>query len=298
MPSRGAVTAIRLDGQVAIVTGASRGLGREFALALAERGARVLVHARTAQAAEPVVQAIAEQGGEAMAWGAEITDAPAVQALVAAVLARWGRVDILVNNAGFVRDRSFAKLAPADFADVVNAHLMGSFHCTHAVWPGMLAQGYGRIVMIVSSSGLAGNFGQAAYAAAKMGLVGLAQTLGIEGAARDVHTNCFSPIGITSMNASLIPEHLHDAFAASHLRAGLLWLASPQAPNRQVLMGAGASYGQACLAFTPGIRLQEGTPEELAQRSAELSVPNADAWPASAGAQFDIALHNLKTEVT
>lgn len=284
---------IRLDGQVAIVTGASRGLGRAYALALARRGARVVVHARTTAAAAVVVDEIAALGGEALACAAEVTDASAVQAMVDTTLARWGRVDILVNNAGFVRDRRFEKLSAADFRAVLDVHVMGSFHCTHAVWPSMRAAGYGRIVMAVSSSGLAGNFGQAAYAAAKMGLVGLAQTLGIEGAARNVHVNCFSPIGITGMNAAIIPQALHADFDASRLDAGIVWLASPQAPNRVVLMGGGGSYERAYVSFTQGCQLQDGSPEELAARFAEVSDRRHEVLPDNAATQLAIELKNL-----
>jgi len=186
---------IRFDGQVAIVTGAGGGLGREHALALAARGAKVVVNdlggARdgsggSATAAEAVVAEIEAAGGEAMANAASVTDAAAVEAMVAEIMARWGRIDILVNNAGILRDKSFAKMELADFRLVMEVHLMGAVHCTKAVWDIMRAQNYGRIVMTTSSSGLFGNFGQANYGAAKMALVGLMQTLAIEGAKNDI----------------------------------------------------------------------------------------------------------------
>ena len=172
---------LRLDGQVAIVTGAGRGLGREYALALALGGAKVLVNGRGISSDEPerrVVEEIVARGGEAMLGMASVTDDVAVEALVNRVINRWGRVDVLVNNAGFLKDRPFAKCALEDFRSVVDVHLMGSVICTRSVWNLMLEQRYGRVVMIISSSGLAGNFGQAAYSAAKMGLVGLMNTLG------------------------------------------------------------------------------------------------------------------------
>ncbi|SCK10572.1 NAD(P)-dependent dehydrogenase, short-chain alcohol dehydrogenase family [Variovorax sp. HW608] len=285
---------IRLDGDVAIVTGASRGLGREYAMALAERGARVAVNARDLEAAQKVVQEIAAAGGEAMAVAAEVGDAACVQAMVDAVMARWGRVDILVNNAGFTRDRSFAKLAPADFRAVLDVHVQGTFNCTHAVWGPMLAARKGRIVMVVSSSGLAGNFGQAAYSTAKMALVGMANTLGLEGEARNVRVNCFSPIGMTAMNEGVIPAEHHEAFAASRLRAGIVWLASAAAPNRVVLMGGGGSYERAYLGFTRGCRLNEGTPEELARRFAQVSDRAGEVLPHSAATQMELELANLR----
>lgn len=284
---------LRLDGQVAIVTGASRGLGREYALALAHRGARVLVNSRDAEAARAVVQEIVAGDGEALAFSADVADADQVAGMVDATLQRWGHIDILVNNAGFVRDRSFAKLEPADFRSVLDVHLMGAFNCTHAVWRPMLQARYGRIVMIVSSSGLAGNFGQAAYGAAKMGLVGLATTLGLEGEAHNVRVNCFGPVGVTSMNASVIPAALHEAFAARHVAAGVVWLASPEAPNRAILMGGGGSYERAYVTFTRGCRLRDGTPEELRERFEEVSARAGDLVPVHAADQLEIELANL-----
>src|ERR1700704_3686375 len=199
---------IRFDGRVAIVTGAGGGLGRQHALALAARGAKVVVNdlggtldgnGGTPQAAQKVVDEITAAGGTAMASGRWATAAPAVQAMVDATMAAWGRVDILVNNAGILRDKSFTKMAIDDFRLVVEVHLMGAVNCTKAVWDVMRAQNYGRIVMTTSSSGLFGNFGQSNYGAAKMALVGLMQTLALEGAKRNVRVNCLAPTAATGM---------------------------------------------------------------------------------------------------
>ena len=182
---------IDFKGRVAIVTGAGGGLGRQHALALAARGAKVLVNdlggARdgsggSVSAAEAVAAEIRAAGGEALANGASVTDFTAVQGMVQRAVDAWGRVDILINNAGILRDKSFAKMELADFQLVLDVHLMGAVHCSKAVWPLMNAQKYGRILMTTSSSGLYGNFGQSNYSAAKMGLVGLMQTLALEGA--------------------------------------------------------------------------------------------------------------------
>jgi NAD(P)-dependent dehydrogenase (short-subunit alcohol dehydrogenase family) len=189
---------------VAIVTRAGAGA----------RGAKVLVNdlggavdgsGGSPQAAQAVVDEIRAAGGEAMANGASVTDFAAVQAMVQQAMDAWGRVDILVNNAGILRDKSFAKMDMADFRLVMDVHLMGAVHCTKAVWPVMVAQKYGRIVMTTSSSGLYGNFGQANYGAAKMALVGLMQTLSIEGAKNDIRVNCLAPTAATRMTEGLLP---------------------------------------------------------------------------------------------
>jgi NAD(P)-dependent dehydrogenase (short-subunit alcohol dehydrogenase family) len=170
-----------LQGRVAIVTGAGGGLGRAHALYLAGQGAKVVVNDLTQEAADRVAAEIAAAGGEAIAVAASVTDEAGVGAMVARVKDQWGRIDILVSNAGILRDKSFAKMTLDDFRLVVDVHLMGAAVCAKAVWETMREQGYGRIVMTTSSSGLYGNFGQANYGAAKMALVGLMQTLAIEG---------------------------------------------------------------------------------------------------------------------
>ena len=170
-----------LAGQVAIVTGAGGGLGRCHALFLASQGAHVVVNDLGQSAADAVVQEIENQGGSAIAYATSVTDADGVSAMVGHILQKWGRVEILINNAGILRDKSFAKMTLDDFRLVVDVHLMGAAICCKAVWDIMRAQNYGRIAMTTSSSGLWGNFGQANYGAAKMALVGLMQTLAIEG---------------------------------------------------------------------------------------------------------------------
>src|SRR6185437_3948131 len=164
-----------LSQRVALVTGAGRGLGRAHALALARGGARVVVNDLDAASAAQVCEEIARLGGEALPSSANVQDMAAADAMVALALRHWSRVDILVNNAGILRDRTFAKLDLADFRLVLAVHVMGSVHCTRAVWPHMTERGYGRVIFTTSSSGLYGNFGQSAYSAAKMALVGLMQ---------------------------------------------------------------------------------------------------------------------------
>ena len=180
---------IRFDNRVAIVTGAGGGLGRIYALELARRGAKVMVNDLGAardgtghsDAALKVVEEIEAGGGEAMSNGGSVTEYEHMVEMVAEAKQRWGRIDILVNNAGVLRDKSFAKMDPADFRFVVDVHLIGSANCTKAVWETMREQAYGRVLMTASSTGLYGNFGQANYGAAKLGLAGLAKTLHLEG---------------------------------------------------------------------------------------------------------------------
>ena len=195
-----------LDGRVAIVTGAGGGLGRTHALYLASQGARVVVNDLTQEAADRVAAEIVAAGGEATGIAASVTDEAAVGAMVAQVLEHWGRVDILVSNAGILRDKSFAKMSLDDFRLVVDVHLMGAAVCAKAVWEVMRQQTYGRIVLTTSSSGLYGNFGQANYGAAKMALVGLMQTLAIEGEKYGVRVNCLAPTAATGMTEGVLSE--------------------------------------------------------------------------------------------
>ena len=193
-----------LEGRVAIVTGAGGGLGREHALFLARQGARVVVNDLAADAAQAVAAQIVTDGGAAVGHAASVTDERAIAALVERTLADFGRIDILVNNAGILRDKSFAKMSLDDFRLVLDVHLMGAVICTKAVWDRMREQKYGRIVMTTSSSGLFGNFGQSNYGAAKMALVGLMQTLGIEGEKYDIRVNCLAPSAATQMTEGVL----------------------------------------------------------------------------------------------
>ncbi len=181
-----------LNGKIAVVTGAGRGIGREVCLSFANQGAKVVVNDLggsvdgssdgSLSPAETVVEEIKSAGGEAMANGASVTDKVQVEAMVKDVMNAYGRIDILVNNAGILRDKSFTKVEDSDFRMVLEVHLMGTVNCTKAVWEIMREQNYGRIVVTSSSSGLYGNFGQTNYGSAKMGVVGLMNTLKLEGA--------------------------------------------------------------------------------------------------------------------
>lgn len=285
-------------GRVAIVTGAGGGLGRQHALALAARGAKVVVNdlggARdgsagtgSVTAAQAVVDEICAAGGEAIANGASVTDFTAVQAMVAEAMATWGRVDILVNNAGILRDKSFAKMELADFALVVDVHLMGAVNCTKAVWAIMNEQKYGRIVMTTSSSGLYGNFGQANYGAAKMALVGLMQTLSIEGAKNDIRVNCLAPTAATRMTEGLMSEEVLAALKPEAVVPAMLVMVAENAPTRTILCAGAGTFEAAHITMTQGVHigLSGDAPELLAEKLAEVTNRQNDTVPMSGGAQ-------------
>jgi NAD(P)-dependent dehydrogenase (short-subunit alcohol dehydrogenase family) len=287
---------IDFKGRVAIVTGAGGGLGRQHALALAARGAKVVVNdlggARdgsggSVSAAQAVVDEIKAAGGEAIANGASVTDFEAVQAMVAQAVDAWGRVDILVNNAGILRDKSFAKMELADFKLVVDVHLMGAVNCTKAVWALMNEQKYGRIVMTTSSSGLYGNFGQSNYGAAKLALVGLMQTLSIEGAKNDIRVNCLAPTAATRMTEGLMPQEVLDALKPEAVVPAMLVLAAQDAPNRTILCAGAGTFEAAHITMTQGawLGIAPDTPEQLAARLAEVTSREGEVVPQSGAAQ-------------
>ncbi len=232
---------IRFDDQVVIVTGAGGGLGRSHALELARRGAKVVVNdlggaldgtGGSSAAAKAVVAEIKAAGGEAAADGASVTDDTGVANLVASTMQRWGRIDVLVANAGIVRDKTFAKMEIADFASVVDVHLMGTVKPLKAMWEIMRTQNYGRIVVTTSSTGLYGNFGQSNYGAAKLALVGLMNTIKLEGAKNNVHINAICPVAATRMTKNLMPPDLLAKLAPEHVTPGVVYLASQGSADR------------------------------------------------------------------
>ncbi|CAN5318471.1 SDR family NAD(P)-dependent oxidoreductase [soil metagenome] len=292
--------AIRFDGKVAIVTGAGGGLGREHALALAARGAKVVVNdlgvardgeGSSASPAQSVVAEIVATGGEAIANGASVTDAAAVQAMVDEAVAKWGRVDILVNNAGVLRDKSFAKMTLEDFRFVVDVHLMGAVNCTKAVWDGMRERNYGRIVMTTSSSGLYGNFGQANYGAAKMALVGFMQTLSIEGAKNNIKVNCLAPTAHTRMTEDLGAALPLEALGPELVSPGLLYLVSEDAPSRVILAAGAGGFERAYVTITQGdYATGPDALEQIASRFDAISDRTGEIVPEMGAAQGMIEL--------
>lgn len=247
--------------KVAIVTGSGNGIGKGYALELAKRGAKVVVNdlggtvdgsGGSLSAADAVVQEIEAAGGEAMANGANVAKQEDVKAMVQATMEKWGRVDILINNAGILRDKSFGKMEWADFEAVINVHLLGSALCAHSVFPIMKEQEFGRIVMTSSSSGLFGNFGQTNYAAAKMGVVGLMNTLKLEGAKYNVHTNSIAPTATTRMTEHLFPAEFAEKLDPKYIIPAVIFLASEKAPNGEILEAGGGVVANTYVMETMG----------------------------------------------
>lgn len=279
---------ISLDGRVAIVTGAGGGLGRSHALALAEHGAKVVVNDLDEVQALAVAHEVCANGGDAIAYAASVTDMAQVTAMVSYATALWGGVDILVNNAGILRDKSFAKMDLDDFRLVLEVHLMGSVNCTKAVWNQMRARGYGRIIFTTSSSGLYGNFGQANYSAAKMALVGLMQTLSIEGERNNIHINCLAPSAATAMTNDLYSGEALANLDASLVSPAVVALVSEDAPTRRILLAGAGSFEQANVTMTKGIYFADrhNVASALAQKFAEIADRDGEFVPADGGEQY------------
>jgi NAD(P)-dependent dehydrogenase (short-subunit alcohol dehydrogenase family) len=250
-----------LEGRVAIVTGSGGGLGRSHALYLARNGAKVVVNDLSHEAAAAVAAEIRSAGGLAICHPGSVTDEASVAEMVAAAMGEWGRIDILVNNAGILRDKSFAKMSLDDFRLVVDVHLMGSVICTKAVWETMRTQQYGRVMMTTSSSGLYGNFGQANYGAAKMALVGLMQTLAIEGEKYNIRVNCLAPTAATQMTDGIFPPEVLERFSPEQVSPGLLALVSEHAPTRAILCAGAGHFARSNITLTEGMCVAAGADE-------------------------------------
>ena len=265
---------IRFDDKVAIVTGAGGGIGKEHALELARRGAKVVVNdlggsvdgSGASDAANEVVDIIKSEGGEAISNGASVTDLQAVKAMVNQTMDEWGRIDILVNNAGILRDKSFHKVTLDDFDLVMDVHFQGSLNCTHTIYPIMREQEYGRIIFTSSASGVFGNFGQTNYGSAKMAMIGLMNTLKIEGQNKNVFTNSITPVAYTRMTESLIPEDFGKNLQSEYITPAVIYLAGEDAPNGTIMAAGAGVFSRIFIHETMGVALGMGedmTPENI-----------------------------------
>ena len=266
--------AIRFDNKVAIVTGAGGGIGKEHALELAKRGAKVVVNdlggsvdgSGASDAANEVVELIKSEGGEAISNGASVTDLDAVKAMVNETMGEWGRIDILVNNAGILRDKSFHKVTLEDFNLVMDVHFQGSLNCTHTIYPIMREQEYGRIIFTSSASGVYGNFGQTNYGSAKMAMIGLMNTLKLEGQNKNIFTNSITPVAYTRMTEGLIPEDFGKNLSSEFITPAVIYLASEEAPNGVTIAAGAGVFSRILIHETMGVSLGMGedmTPENI-----------------------------------
>ena len=280
---------IDLKGRNAVVTGAGGGLGRSHALALARYGARVLVNDLSAEGAEAVAAEIRAAGGQAEAVACSVTDRQAMVAMIDGVVERWGSIDILVNNAGILRDRTFANLTLEDFEAVFDVHVMGSVIATKAAWPHMRAQGHGRIIFTTSSSGLYGNFGQSNYGAAKMAVVGLMQTLSLEGAKYGIRVNCLAPSASTQMTAGLYSQDDLKGLSTDLVSPGVVALSADGAPTRVVLLAGAGAFEQAHITMTRGVWLGDApdAADQLQARWSEVGARDGEQAPDSGAAQYN-----------
>ena len=290
---------ISFENRVAIVTGAGGGLGRTYALDLARRGAKVVVNdlggsrdgTGHSDAALKVVDEIEAAGGTAMSNGGNVAEFAQMEEMVAKAKEKWGGVHVLINNAGILRDKSFAKMTMEDFELVVKVHLIGSANATKAVWETMREQNYGRILMTASSTGLFGNFGQANYGAAKLGLAGLTKTLYLEGAKNNIRVNTLAPVAGTRMTEDLgMPEAFFKALAPENVTPAAVFLVSEDAPTNMII-GAGAGVYQASfVTLTPGAALapEDRTAEGVAAAWAKIIDRTGEIVPQSGAEQSQL----------
>ncbi|MGH3443145.1 MAG: SDR family oxidoreductase [Nitriliruptorales bacterium] len=273
---------MEFEGRVAIVTGAGGGLGREHALLLASRGAKVVVndlgvdrHGEHAgqPLAEKVVGEITDAGGEAVANGDSVDTWEGGESIVKTALDAFGRVDIVINNAGILRDVSFKNLEPDQLDAVLKVHLYGAFHVTKAAWEHLRENGYGRIVNTSSGSGLYGNFGQTNYSAAKLGLVGLTRTLAQEGQKYGINANAVAPIAASRMTEDIFPEALFERLGPEYVSPLVAYLVSEAcSATGQVFYAGGGYYARVAIMEGTGAVFDEvPSPEDIEERWEELT---------------------------
>jgi len=263
---------MRMQGRVAVVTGAGNGLGREHALLLAREGARVVVNDPGGSvngaggdnaAADKVVAQIKAAGGNAVANYDSVATPEGAQRLIDTAVKSFGRIDALINNAGILRDKSFAKMALEDFEAVLRIHLLGSTYCTKAAWPLMIEQKYGRVIMTTSVAGTSGNFGQANYGAAKMGLLGLMNVLAVEGAKANIKVNAVSPGATTRMTQGLgaVSSEIDELMQAAHVAPAVAYMASEDCDfSAHIITAAAGGFGRVQFFETAGVQFDPRKP--------------------------------------
>lgn len=294
---------LRFEGRVAVVTGAGGGLGRAHALMFASRGAKVVVNdlggsltgeGASCSAADAVVAEIVQSGGEAVANYDSVEDGDRI---VKTAIDTWGKIDILINNAGVLRDVSFAKMTNADWDLVYRVHLLGAFRCAHAAWPHMRDAGFGRIINTSSASGVYGNFGQANYSAAKLGLHGLTQTLAVEGRKRNIIVNSIAPIAGSRMTETVFPKSLVDAIRPEYVSALVAKLAHDSTEDTGGIYEVGGGfYAKLRWERSMGKTFQLGrdiTPELIDGAWPDIAGFNRTTHPSSIGESLQPIVANI-----
>ena len=299
---------IRFDNRVAIVTGAGGGLGRQHALELARRGAKVVVNdlggsvdgsGGSSDAANKVVEEIKALGGDAIADGASVTDDAGVANMVKTTMDKWGRVDILVANAGILRDKSFTKMEIPDFEVVMNVHLMGTVKPTKALWEIFRTQNYGRVVVTTSSTGLYGNFGQANYGAAKLSLIGFMNTMKIEGQKNNIKFNAICPVAATRMTENILPPQMAERLKPDFVTPGVMYLVSDDAPTGAILTAGAGVFALSKIYETEGVYLGEGglSAEEVRDNWSKIEDPTGHKAYFQGGEQVQKFIRKMSEKV-
>jgi NAD(P)-dependent dehydrogenase (short-subunit alcohol dehydrogenase family) len=297
---------IRFDGRVAVITGAGGGLGKTYALALAARGARVVVNdlgggkdgtgAGTSMADQTVKQ-IVESGGEAVANYDSVATPEGGEGIVQAALDHFGGVDIVINNAGILRDKTFAKLEPADLETVLDVHLKGGFYVSQPAFRAMKDRGYGRFIFTASAAGILGNFGQTNYGAAKMGLVGLSNVLAIEGAKYNIKSNVIAPIARTRLTEQILGP-MAAALDPECVTPLVVYLVSEQCDlTHQIFSVGGGRFARMFVGLTPGWFAGKGAkpaPEEVRDQMDRIRDPQGYIIPDSIADEMKIMLQQLQ----
>jgi len=286
---------IRFDERVAIVTGAGGGLGRSHSLLLASRGAKVVVNdlggtvdgsGSSSSAADKVVAEIKAAGGQAVASYTGVDSAEGAEKIVATAREAFGRIDIVVNNAGILRDKSFAKMTHEDWDKVLAVHLQGAYHVTKAAWPHLREASYGRLVFTTSAAGLYGNFGQANYSAAKLGIVGLAKTLAHEGMKNNIRANVIAPIAGSRMTETIMPPELVAKLKPEYVSPLVAYLCSEGCEETAQIYAVGGGYvSRVAIVEAKGamIDVSNGmTPEAVLERWAQINDLGGATPPANA----------------